>query len=91
MHKSFFAAALMAVSATFLFGCGSGDDNAASPDGGSKGGTVDAQADVEHRRNTTAADYVACCWFIYARHNTQQCGFACAIATNQGNTVAGFE
>jgi hypothetical protein len=46
MQKSFFAAALLAVSAIFLFGCGGGDDNAVSPDSGSSGGHADAQADA---------------------------------------------
>jgi pimeloyl-ACP methyl ester carboxylesterase len=43
MHKSFLAAATVAVSA-MLFGCGNGDDQA-SPDAG-KAPTADAQADV---------------------------------------------
>jgi hypothetical protein len=46
MQKRFFAAAAMAVSAIFLFGCGSGDDNAASPDSGTPGANADAHADV---------------------------------------------
>src|SRR5579859_2530446 len=60
MHKSFFTAAAMALCAVFLFGCGSGDDNAASPDGGSPGPTVDAQADAVVTGDVSVPPVAAC-------------------------------
>lgn len=61
MQKSFIAAALTAVSVIFLFGCGSGDDNAASPDAGGTGAKVDAEADAAIASGNVSVPPVAAC------------------------------
>jgi hypothetical protein len=60
MQKSFIAAALTAVSVIFLFGCGNGDDNAASPDAGGTGTKVDAEADAIASGDVSVPPVAAC-------------------------------
>jgi hypothetical protein len=70
MHKSFLAAATVAVSA-MLFGCGNGDDQASS-DAGTKGPTLDAQADVSSGGDDVSVEMPAACTNIVKDEDCDQ-------------------